>query len=533
ADGAEVMPDASGVHTLYAGRSYRFESQIEDAGPGGAVSVVDLDTLPASLTMTLSVTGQAGIGTRSMEVDRIADLGASDWVPEALGPATASSRASAGIFSPSSRPLSLMVLDPVTTLAVSPLRSTEPCDACGEGDVASPVTGETADVQVGAFDVSAQGTLDGAIVFDPVPEGFEIRDQDGNPVVPGADIPFAAVENRTFTLWRQGAVDPEILAEGAADIAISVRPSGGWTGAPAEAAGRVLLVPPDLRIVFVTSSAPLPDGRTEGLEAPAPELLGGSYSAQFSLVDILDPPTGDTVDERVSVTSNRGIDRLVAFEVLVPSQQTGFNALDVRLATNYWCLCWLWAQNGIAGTPERTVTIAYLHEINGRPIQQASTEIPMAFPVDVTRGTLSCLLNLAIAILAYAFLRGIIALITTHRFPRGARVEIVEPDERVNYKRLDKGNTVWLRAWFAAITGNPDEVRTIEGLRLRATTNGALLDISRTTPAWTLDRLGETFSELKESQPRKSEYKILWDDRFESVAPPGRVLYLRKGRGRR
>lgn len=529
-DGNEVLPGQDGVRTLFKDSTYRFNSRILDGD--GTPQVVDLDNLPPSLTMTLTLSAPTGPDAQSMTVDRAADQGSFEWTPGTLGELIAFSRASAGILSPQSPRLELRVLDPVTTLEVTPIRPTNDCNDCDEGQISSPVENTDDDVPVGEFDVTADGDRDGAIQFDDPGEGFEIRDQDGNVITPGQDVPFGQDETRTFTLWRKGPVDPGVLAQGSVDIDIAVTPSGGWLGNPISNPGEVLLTPPDMSLKLVDVTQGLTPSQTDGLRVPGGELQLGQFAAQFSLIDIVVQPDPETIEDIAQATSNRWIDNLVSFDLSLPDpRQTGFNALDVRPRTNFLCLCWLWGNNELLGTERRSVSVNYQVVTNGVVLQQADAVVPMEFPISRARGSWSCFWNLVALFLAYVTIRWLIAMITTYRFPKKSRVEIVEPNERVRYVPLGKGNKVWLKGWLAWARGNPDEVRIVEGLRLRATSNGAILDIAKNTPNWELDSAGAPFSELKELHPKKTEYKVNWDDRFESLNPPGRTLYLRKGRG--
>jgi hypothetical protein len=539
ADGEAVLPGPDGVRTLYHGASYTFSSRIQDGlDAGGRPIVVEFDDLPQTLTMQLTLDGSVGPGTRSMTLDRAANAGTFSWTPEGEGELTAFARASAGILSPASPRLMLRVVDPATQLELTPLRSAAPCPGCGPDEVASPLQAGDEAVRVGEFDVIADGVMDGAVTFAPsdIPQGFELRDAAGNVIDPQAVIEFGMQDRRTFTLWRTDP-DPEAIVRGLAELNLSVAPVGAWTGAPVSRETRVLLSPPEFSLVLVDVSEPITPGELDGLRVPGGELLLGNFAAQFSLVDILVPPSQETVASQVTVVSDRFMDRLVAFELVVPDPASvGFNALDVRPSGRYWCLCWIAAENAVLGTSRREVEITYSVTYVERvgfvevPLQRASARLPLDLPVGTTLAGLSCAFNLLILFLTYVVLRGIWALVTTHRFPRGAHVAISDQDGRITTKNLDRGNTVWIKAWLAFLTGNPDEVRVVEGLRLRATRNGAILDVSRNTPNWRLSHAGGTFAELKVLDPKRTEYKIQWDDHFDSVMGPPRTAHLRKKR---
>lgn len=547
AQGAEVQAGPDNVHTLYQGSNYTFVSRIHDGLDDARQPIgVDFDTLPPSLTMQLTLEAPLGPGTRSMTLDPASDTGTVAWTPDATGELAAFARASAGILSPASDRLMLRVLDPAPRLELTPLRPAADCPSCGADEVVSPLepgsvggTGGSA-VRIGDFDVIADSAIDGAISFAPsdLPSGFELRDETGAVIEPSAAIPFRRQERRTFSLWRTDP-DPDDLVRGQTEVTLSVAPAAPWAGPAAERQIRVLLSPPAFTMVLMGVTEPITPGTVDGLRVPSGELLLGNFAAQFSLIDILVPPAQDTVNAQVTVASNRSLDRLfLDFELAVPDPAAvGFNALDLRPRTRYWCLCWIAAGNVILGTPRREMAVTYdVTHILGSPVldiplQRASARVQMEFPVAPTPTGLSCGINLLILLLSYMFLRGIWALFTTHRFPRGAHLEIMEPDGRITPKALDRGNTVWLKAWFAAFTGNPDEVREVDGLWLRARRNGAILDVSRNTPNWRLDREEGTFAELKKLYPKRTEYKIQWDDMFESVmGEKKRTAHLRRRR---
>lgn len=533
ANGAEVQPGQDGVLTLFKGSAYRFASQILDGDVSPAP--VDFATLPPSLSMSLSLSAPVGPGTQSMQPDDTLDEGTLTWTPETVGELIAFSRASAGILSPQSDRLQIRVLDPVTTLTLGPVVSIVDCPSCDVGQVSSPVDGTEEDLQVGSFPVTADGDRDGAIAFGDLPEGYEIRDQNGTPIQPGQVIPFGSEETQKFSLWRRGGVDPNALAQGFDDVGITVRQAGPWEGEGVTSDVTVLLDPSDMSIRLQNVTEFITPGDVDdGLLVPGGELTVGQFSAQLSLVDILQPPDPDNLEDAVTITSNRWIDGAVGFETIVPDfRQVGFHALEVRPKTHFLCLCWIWATNEVVGTDRREIKVDYKVILAGRTLQQAETSFPMAFQISRGRGSYSCMWNIILLFFAYVMFRWLIAMLTTHRFPRYAHLEITEADERVRKVPLGKGNKVWLRGLLAWARGNPDEVRDKEGLRLRATNNGAILDVSRNTPNWEMDSAGAPFSELKEMHSGKTEYKVNWDERFESINPPGRTLHLRKGRSGR
>ena len=155
----------------------------------------------------------------------------------------------------------------------------------------------------------------------------------------------------------------------------------------------------------------------------------------------------------------------------------------------------------------------------------------LAIPVPAGLLGLSCLLNAAILLAMAMALRGIVALVTTRTFPKNSVAEIIDGSAVPRFKRLDKGSGLWWKAWFALFTGNPDQTQTVEGLTLRASGNGAVLDLRRNAPPWTLERMGESFVEMKRTRPSLNEYKLIWGDLLQSDLSPNLSVRLKKRAG--
>ena len=387
-----------------------------------------------------------------------------------------------------------------------------------------------ADVEIGFFDVTADATIDGAITFSGtgLPPGYELRNQQGQPVDLNQPVPFGAAQTQRFRIFRPAGIDLDDLVDGT-DIDIKVTPTDLWTGTPVDAATRVRLSAADMGMALINVTQSPTPGQLDGLLVPSGELLRGQFSAFFSLTDLLVAPDPARIDDLVTVSVPGFIGGLVDFEnTFADPRTTGAHAIDARPNTSYWCLCFLGISNKIRGTDARDYTVIYKLEVDGVVLQQASAPLAVHTPVQSTQFTLSCLLDAFLILLMAMFVRGVFALIFTNRFPKGSVMEIVEGRSVPRFKRLDRGNSVWWKAWFALFTGNPDEVRVVEGLKINATGRGALVDVTKSAPPWTVERLGESFAELKDSRPKTTQYKLIWGDRMENTLRPTLSMILKK-----
>ena len=530
ATGTEVLPDANGDHVLYLGQSYEFRSQILDGIV--APQAVDLDALPPSLAMYLTLSDAAGDQVQTMALDKVADEGRFGWTPANIGASTAFSRAAAGILSPQSQPMKIVVLDAKATLTVSDLIPDATCTTCVAGEVASPITvNGTGSVRIGRFEVTADAAIPGQINLGDtnLPPGYELRRPDGSVVDPSQPLDMGADETVVLEVWRPTAVSSDDLVKGTSEISISAAPAGAWSGPATVRPTTVRLSPPGMSMKLIAATQSPTPGKVDGLLVPGGELVRGQFSAQFGLTDLVIAPDPALIDDLVRVEATGLTSWLVAFDASVPDPvATRFHALDVRPKTSYPCLCFLGVGNWITGTVARDATVTYEQQINGVVIQTATAPLLLHFPVAIQQMSISCLLDLLIALLVVMILRGIVALFRTNRFPRGSVVEIAEGNAVPRFKRLDKGNSFWWKAWFALFTGDPDEVRTIEGLRIKATRRGGMVDVTRAAPPWTVDRLGESFAQMKENNPKKTEYALLWGDRLENTHRPSLSLRLKR-----
>ncbi len=521
-----LPPDpATGTVRLLAGRSYRFVTQVLD-GPGPAV--VGLASLPQGLAMTLDIGGPQS-RTGAMTVDPATDRGIDVWTAAVPGRYTARSQVRMpGFASPWSNTLGIEVIDRAVQLTLSPLEPVDPCPGCGPGTVASGVTPGQTETRVGDVTLSASGQTDGAVSLADtrLPDGYQLRDAvTGTPVDLAAPLPFKAGESRRFSVFRMGQATAEEIRAGAMNLTIAAAPAGDWAGDAVVARTDVVLTVGTLDMALVSVARSPSGGPADTLEVPGNDLRQGLLGASFSLVGLLEPPEPDKARERVAARASGLTGGLIGFDPVLTGPGVSVHGLDLRPVTALWCLCGLGLENIVTGSDRRSVAVSYTDRTG---LQQADAVMQLAIPVPGGLLGLSCLLNVLALIFLAMVLRGIWALFTTQTFPRNAVAEIAEGNAPPRFRRLDRGSGLWWRAWFALFTGNPDQVQIVEGLTLRATGGGAILEMRKLAPPWTLERMGESLAEMKRNRPSLVEYKLIWGDRLQHDLSPNLSVRLKK-----
>ncbi len=528
-DGRVLQPDqGTGRVRLTTGRAYQFVTRVLD-GPGPAV--VPLSGLPQGLSMTLDLAGPQA-RTEAMTLDVPADRGLGNWTAGPPGAYTARSQVRIpGFVSPWSNTLEIEVIDRVAQLTLSPIAPVTPCNSGGADDIVSGVTPGETETPVAEFEVSANANTDGAISFSQtrLPPGYELRDiTTGQRVDPSATLPFRAGETRRFRVIRMGQATAEDIQAGAQALSINVQPVGDWVGDPVKADKSVALSVGNLEMKLVSVARAPANGPADTLQLSARDLSQGQLGASFSLVGLLEPPDPAMARERVVAGASGITGGFLGFEPILTGPGAAIHGLELRPSTRFLCLCGLGLENLIVGDDTRTVAVSYTDRTG---LQRANATLQLSIPVPGGALSISCVANAVILLLIAMFLRGIVALFTTKRFPRGSVVEIIDSGPVPRFQRLDKGNTVFLKAWFALFTGNPDEVRVVEGLRLRAASSGAILDLRKSAPPWTLERMGESFAEMKRVRPNLQDYKLIWGDLLQSDLSPNLSVRLKKRAG--
>lgn len=529
ASGRELDRSGGGPVQLTVGEPYTFLSRIFDS-PGTSPAPVPFSILPPSLTLTLRLAGPAGIGARSMDIDSGDNLGRFVWTPTASGEAVARTQAAIpGFLTPLSPSVPIRVVDLKTPLTVSPLQPTAGCVACTPAGLRSEFIPNGPDMELATFTVTANGQVDGAIRIETasLPPFVEIRDERGVPVDPSTPIPMAAAGTRRFSVWRLGTIAGTPLQGAPSELTIPISPAAPWTGASTAVSATLTLIVPDLTMRLVAVTQPATPGTLDGLLVPAAELRRGRFFAQLALdnaVVVPDPAAiGTTVHMSIDGLSGPLIGHTGQFS---DPRVSGNLVLDVRPESSLLCLCFIGVENWFNGTDRRLATVAYRDHLR---LQSAATEFALFLPMPLPQLGLSCLLNLLCLLLIVMVLRGIIAWFRTNRFPKSAVLEVQEGRGLPRFQRLRGNNYTWLRVWIALYVGDPHEKRTLQGLRLLALPDGAALDLSGPTPPpWTLERMGQSFAELKEQSRDLEAFRLIWGDRLEHLYTKGLVVRLKR-----
>ncbi len=507
--GTELTAAAGTPVRLLLGEEYTFQARIFDS-PDGSPAPVDLTSLPPSLTMALQLTGPAGPGAKSMDIVPAGNHGSVRWTPQRRGPAQARSQAAIpGFLSPLSPSLPLLVVDPATALTVSPLQPTATCTGCTPSTLRSQIMPNGPDEELATFTVTADGDLNGAIAIDAsdLPDYVQIRSADGLTIDTGTAVSMAAGETRTFSIWRLGPIGTGDL-QGVADVIdFRISPVAPLNGAPVSVSASLTLDLPDLGMRLVAVTQPATPGALDGLVINGRELTRGNFYAHFALDQAVVTPDPALAVDTIGMEVDGTFGSLVDYTAGVADPRvSGILGLDVRPVSSFWCLCFLGLENWFNGSDRRTATVAYTDHLG---LQSARSQFPLLLPIPWQQMGLSCALNLLYLLLLVMILRGIAAIARTNRFPRNAVVEVQDGRELPRFQRLRGNNYTWARVWLALFLGDPHEVRTVQGLRLTALADGAMLDLSgKSIPPWSLERMGQTFAEIKEQSRDLTSFRL-------------------------
>lgn len=516
-DGQEVARNTDGSYRLFRGKPYVVAAYMEDLGPGNVTKVTSLDAFPDGLRFDLTLDGPGGRQDHSMGIDVAADRSVHDWMPDTAGDYLVRAQSHIpGFISPSSQPVAIQVIDSAASVSIGPITSVTDCPSCGPDELRAEVLPDAPSTRLGTFEISSTAQIDGAvrISVEDLPGYLRVVDEIGNPVDGAAEIPMDPQGKLTFGIELTGDFTGEDLADADKQIAMKFEPAGDWTGDVAEREFRVVLSAPELKMKLIRMSRERTPGTLDALVVNDAELRKSRFSGTFALDEIAIAPSPERIDRTFSVAYHGTLAPLLDFDLRLSDASSSTYGVDVTPQTQFWCLCYIGIGNAVLGDDERELTLRYEDELG---LQTAEAKLPMAFPISSGPMTWSCLLNLLILFLLIVFIRGLFALLLTKRFPRGSVLEVTEGSNVPRYVQLRGSNYTWLRCWFALFTGNPDERCNAEGLSMRAIRQGALLDLTRSAPRWYLERMGQSFEEMKEYQKNLEEFRLIWGDRFESL----------------
>jgi hypothetical protein len=148
----------------------------------------------------------------------------------------------------------------------------------------------------------------------------------------------------------------------------------------------------------------------------------------------------------------------------------------------------------------------------------------------------SCGRLLSAILLALWLICAIITALRTDRFPRGSVAQVIEDRQLPRYLDLRHWNWTFLRSLFPwrAWLGRPPHERTnIEGIEFQAAPNGAMILFSDTQVEFLVLRLGQSYRELLDINPRLDRLKVIWNDEIERVLGPRFTIKLVKSMGSR
>lgn len=515
--GEEAPRGADGSYRLFRGKPYVVAAYMEDRWASGSIQATRLDAFPDGLRFDLTLDGPSGRQDHSMDIDLAQHRSVHDWSPDAPGDYLIRAQSHIpGFISPPSRPVAIQVLDSAAALTIGPVTPVADCPGCGPGMLKAQVLPNAPSTLLGTFDLSSDAAIEGAVTLDAVnmPNYLRLVDQNGQPIPAGTSVPLQPGETLSLGIELSDTLSGADLTDANQKITLRATPAGDWEGDPTEASFRVELSAAKMKLVLTHLSRERTPGTLDALVVNDAELRKKRFAANFAMQDLAIAPDPARIGQTFSVDYHGILAPLFSFDLRLSDPATGTYGVDVTPGTSFWCLCYIGIGNWILGDEERMLTLSYRDHLG---LQSDQTNLVMDFPVALTPMGMSCLLNLLILFLLILFARGVIALLMTRRFPHGSVLEVIEGSNLPRYVPLRGSNYTWLRCWFALFTGNPDEQRTLEGLSLRAIRQGAILDIEKQTPRWYLERMGQSFGEIKEYQSKLEEFRLIWGDRLESI----------------
>ena len=499
-DNTEIQVNASGERRLEAGDTYTVGLRIRNPVSGELISFSDL---PSGTQFTNQVNGPTPVSRSSnMQRNDSENRAESPFISQTLGKYELTAVVDVpGFVTLHSGKFEVIISSSVVDLSLESVSGLELCSDCEPDQIAKTVSINGTGGDVASFEVVAEGELNqAALEFSSggTSEFLKVVDDTGKQLNDGDKIPIAPGEPLTLTVQWDQPVSPSELPDINGKIDFILTPTDGARGEPLSIHRRLRVVMPEavLELERYTRGDPTTGAMKIGIQ----ELRNGLFGAQFRLENALELPKNNEVSANFIDPKRTLIDLRTDVEG---------NKITVVPHTKYFCLCFIGIYSRVLGE-NRLIVVQYNHS-NG--LQSAKAELTFEDDLAEKFPWLSCILNLFYLFLATWLIWSIIAIFRTRRFPRRSIALIQYGTEDFSRRRQLRGrNFTFPRVLLSPIIGPPHEISVVEGLKLRATHDGAEILIGKRPPNWILDSSGETLDEIWKMNPEMKTIQFTWSE---------------------
>jgi hypothetical protein len=511
-DGRTIAPSADGGYDLPTGVDYRIETRLLDS-KGGKVGPVRLADLVGSAHFDLVVEEAAGRRILPAKPDTAIDRAVAELSGATPGSMTVRAQVRFdGFITPPSRPVPVRLID-VAVGFTSEVTGRETCTECANGEVGTLFDGTPGDRPIADVTIASKAAMNGSMRLDTrsLPAWAHLTEADGRRIADGETLRLDPSRPLKLQVWRHGsaadfgrdptrlafAIEAEAPLKGRHDVAFAVRPRF-----------------PDARLTHTGSNMGSPEiVPSVGMDA----LRNGDLKVDLLLTNTVAAPTER--DFRVTVGDDWA--RSLIGSTLSVDAATGAVHWSPRVA--WYCECLMAFASG-----HRRVTVAYAPS-SGQQSAEASFDVDIAPSVwDIF--VVGCGKFLLGLLAAAWLLAGLVNWRRACRFPRGSVLEVAIGRELPRHLDLRHLNWTLPRA-IAFPFVVPHETRRLEGLTLRASPNGALLMLQKSSGDVVVVSQGETIARLIEDHPQMRTVKIVWSEELERPGRPKTVMRLTRSLG--
>lgn len=492
-----VLKPTAGTYRVRRGQKVTVGLEVVDKA-GNRIVSVPVSKLGGHTTFKAFLSRAGRRDSLDVSVDRQSDRAIATLPTDQIGrgEVNASLRIE-GFVLTYAKPLAVEVIDARASVGLE-VNGIDDCPTCAADEVRYTVAPNRPRRPIAKVTVKVTAPMSGVLklVLSHAPTWLSLADASGAPLGTGLSVTANTPnEVQALVVATDGA---EALQAPPSDWHFTVRAelSGGPEGSN-EVTRRMQLLPVEASLV-ATGHTQDPTGATP-LELNLKSLEGHEEALDFLLTDALTAAAAGRIDVKTDT-------HFVAFAPLVGHGQTGKIALQPRAVA--FCSCLVFLDRG-----KHRVLVTWTGP-NG--LQTASVEETVLINPAWSEIGWACARAVLVILVILYVLRSLWAWFRARRFPTRSGVSVYfGPREEPLYRQLRRWDWTPLKALLWPFFGNPDEVRIVEGLTLRAARNGANIVLDRSDSVFRIETLNQTIEEFRAEAPTISTYKMNWNDSVE------------------